>query len=357
MLYKGASAVTRLVFDKRISDPANITGHGEGAILDIIAKTRRCLCKKTAEGEVAICYLDNSNSNFYADGTPSVLTGAEGDVMVYKPTFSYKHEAVDDNQFAYKISETGDDTWIYSPASLIGAYKSNNVSGKLYSRSGVVPTGSISWVSSIAYARARGAGYNPIDYEQHSMIALLLYAKYGTRDSQAVLGVGSATNTTVNGSTNSRGNADTVATTSGHASFAGIEGVHGGIYEWVSGITIASQAWTATDPDGTQRQIGTAPSSNGYITEIAAANGPYFDLMPITVGGSSSTYYADSYYRATGSRVLARSYGGTYRDGGVSCAGAYVDSSGTSAGIASRLSFRGIINEVDRETFMALPVL
>ncbi len=359
-LYKntGVGAVTRIVFDRRISDPANITGHGEGAILDILAKMRRCLCKKTAEGEVAISYLDNANSNLYADGTASVLTGTQGDVMVYKPAFYYKYEAVDDYQFAYLIAEQGDGTWVYSPASLIGAYKSYNSGSKLYSRSGVAPTGSISQTNSIVYGRARGTGYSLIDYEQHCMIALLFYAKYGTRDSQAVLGAGAATYTTVNGSTNSRGNADTVGATSGHASFAGIEGVHGGTTEWVSGININNYVWTATDPDGTQRQIGTAPSSSGvYIGEIAAASGPYFDLMPISMGESSSTRYTDSYTSSTGARVLARSGPDIDMGSGVSYTLARWSSSVTFSGSSSRLAFRGIINEVDRQTFMSLPVL
>ena len=350
-------AVTRIVFDRRISDPANITGHGEGAILDILAKMRRCLCKKTAEGEVAICYLDNSNSNMYAAGPASVLTGTQGDVMVYKPAFYYKYEAVDNGQFAYLIAEQGDDTWIYSPASLIGAYKSYNSGGKLYSRSGAAPTGSISQANSIVYGRARGTGYNIIDFEQHCMIALLFYAKYGTRDSQAVLGAGAANYATVNGSTNSRGNADTVGATSGHASFAGIEGVHGCVYEWVSGIAIENYVWTATDPDSTRRQIGTASSSGGNISEIAAARGPHFDLMPIAVGGNTFIYYADQYYSSTGSCVLARSFNSTSTNGGISCTCARYGSSYTYIDFASRLAFRGIINEVDRQTFMSLPVL
>ncbi len=353
--------VTRLVFDKTISDPSNITGAGEGAIVDILAKMRRCLCKKTAEGEVAISYLDNANSNLYADGTAAVLTGNEGDVMVYKPAFYYKYEAIDTNRFAYQIAELGDDTWIFSPASLIGAYKSYNASSKLYSRSGVAPSASISQANNIVYAKARGTGYNIIDFEQHCMIALLFYAKYGNRNSQAVLGTGNASynsnNTT--GSTNSRGNSDTQnASSGGYVNFAGIEGVHGGYYEWVSGVEITDYVWTTTDPDGTQRQIGTAPSSSGYITEIAAANGERFDLMPIVAGGSSSTYYCDDYYPSAGSRLLARSAYGPLTGGGVACALASSDSTLTDTALASRLAFRGVIREAESvAAFKALPLL
>ena len=53
-----------IVFDKSKSDPENITGEiNSGVLATILSKFRRCLCKKTAEGKVAIAYLNNSNSN------------------------------------------------------------------------------------------------------------------------------------------------------------------------------------------------------------------------------------------------------------------------------------------------------
>ncbi|MDR2883442.1 MAG: hypothetical protein LBU98_06675 [Alistipes sp.] len=351
---------TCLVFDKSIADPANIEGAGDGAIVDILAKMRRCLVKKTAEGEVSIAWLDNADSTRYADGTTAVLTGGEGDVMVYKPAFWYKYESVDANRFAYDIAEQDlDGMYIHSPASLIGAYKSNSVSSKLYSRSGVVPSGSISQANNINYAKARGAGYNIIDFEQHSMIALLLYAKYGKRNSQAILGTGGVSYDAANGSTNSLGNADTVGATAGHASFAGIEGVHGGIYEWVGGVTIENGVWTITNPDGTIRG-GNAPAwaASGWIGEIAAALGPWFDVIPTATGGSQTTRYTDYYEYSAGTRVPCRSFHGSSTAGGVSCAYANFDSSFSNTYYASRLAFRGVIVEAESvQAFKALPVL
>ncbi len=264
------------------------------------------------------------------------------------------------NRWAVIISEFNlDGTYILSPESLIGACKSNNVGNRLYSRSGVAPTGSISQANSIAYAKARGLGYNIIDFEQHSIIALAFYAKYGNRNSQAVLGVGNANYTAVNGSTNARGNADTVAATTGHASFAGIEGVHGCAYEWVSGVVIQDGVWTITNPDGTARTgNATADKTGGWIVELAAALGPYFDVIPTAVGGSETTYFADNYSYQSGTRVLARSYYTTGTDGGVSYTRASSDSSYTYTSIASRLAFRGVIREAQSvSAFKALPVL
>ena len=349
---------SRLIFDKTIADSANITGAGEGAILDIIAKMRRCLVKKTAEGEVAIAYLNNDDSTKYEDGTAAVLTGTEGDVMVYKPSFYYKYEKVDDNQFAYLISEYNiGGEYIHSPASLIGAYKAYQTGSKLYSRSGVAPSGSYTQPNAVIYANARGAGYQIIDVEQHSMIALLFFAKYGNRNSQAILGTGNTDYTSTTGSTNSLGNRDTAAAVSGAASFAGIEGVHGYMYEWVGGVTINNGLWTITTPDGSTR-TAQAGATTGWIMEIRAAEGSFFDVIPLTVGGSESTYYADYYNYQTGARVLARSCNGANAYGGVSCTNAYFAASSASAVIGSRLAFRGVIREAESVTaFKALAVL
>jgi hypothetical protein len=368
---------TRIVFDKTIADPANITGAGTGVIVDILAKMRRCLCKKTAEGEVAICYLHNSNSTVYADMSSAVLTGGEGDVMVYKPPFYYKHELVDANRFAYTLAEYDlDGTCIYSPASLIGAYKSNQVGDKLFSWSGVYPGVRQSQTGSIASAKARGGGYNLIDYEQHCMIALLLYAKYGTRDSQAVLGTGGASvyyeSGTLNGTTNSRGNADTSGATSDYTSFAGIEGVYGCVFEFMSGVAVTatlsddgnyiSAEWEITNLDGTTRRVSTLTTGRfgGWIKDIAVATGPWFDMTPTEVGGSETTHYADQYQISAGStpRAVRRSSNGANRYGGVSCISADFDSSTTNAAFASRLAFRGVIREAESvAAFKALPVL
>lgn len=351
----------QITFDKSISDPSNISGDINTSIIgQILSKWRRCLCKKKAEGQVTIAYLKNDNSNYYEDGTAAKLDGTEGDVMVYKPEFYYKYESLGGTKFAYRLSFFNvDGTYIHSPESLIGAYKCYCVGNRMYSRSGVTPTASQSTDTFDTWAKARGTGYQRIDYEQHCMIALMFYAKYGTRNSQSVLGAGGAmynsNNTT--GSTNSRGNSDTKNETANYVNFLGIEGVHGCLYEWVSGVTINSYVWTITNPDGTTRTV-TAHSGDGWIVEIAAAAGTFFDLVPTQVGGSETTYYSDYYYRNTGTRVLARSCYSAYTYGGVSYTSANLDSSDAYAGCGCRLAFRGVIREASSvSAFKALQVL
>ena len=351
-----------IVFDKSKSDPQNITGEiNSGVLATILSKFRRCLCKKTAEGQVTIAYLNNSNSNQYEDGTAAKLDGTEGDVMVDFPEFYYKWERVDDNKFRYRFAEYNvDGSFKHVPRSLVGAYKAYQTGNKLYSRSGVTPTTNVSSSQFDTYAGARGQGYQRIDFQQHCVIAFMLYAKYGNRNLQAVLGAGGAiySPATTTGSSNSRGNADTQNETSKYVCGLGLEGVFGGIYEWVKGVEINNHVWKITDPDGSTRNVN-AGTSDGWITNVAAENGPFFDMVPTAVGGSDSTYYSDHYYESSGGPlVLARSYSDSDASGGVAFAGADYVASYSDTSIGSRLAFRGVIREAESvSAFKALQVL
>lgn len=352
-----------IVFDKSVSDPANITGEiNSGVIAMILARFRRCLCKKTAEGEVSIAYLKDSNSNQYEDGTTAKLDGTEGDVMVDFPEFYYKWEQVDSNKFRYRFALYNvDGSFKHVPRSLVGAYKGYMTGNKLYSRSGVNPTVSKSTNDFDGYATARGSGYQRIDFQQHCVIAFMLYAKYGTRNLQAVLGAGGAvggSSATTTGTSNATGIADTVNETSKYVCGLGIEGVFGGIFEWVKGVSINNRVWTITDPDGSTRNVN-AGTSDGWITNVAAENGPFFDMVPMNVGGSDTTHYSDYYWQNSGTAlVLARSYVDSSSLGGVAYAHAYHGASYTNTNYGSRLAFRGVIREAESvSAFKALQVL
>ena len=352
-----------ITFDKSKSDPQNIAGEiNSGVIAMLLAKFRRCLCKKTKEGEATIAYLRDDNSNFYEDGTAAKLDGTEGDVMVDFPEFYYKWVKVDDNKFTYRFAFYNvDGSYKHVPRSLVGAYKGYMNGNKLYSRSGVNPTVSKSTNDFDGYATARGGGYQRIDFQQHCVIAFMLYARYGNRNLQAVLGAGGAvsgSSATTTGSSNATGIADSKNETSKYVCGLGLEGVFGGIYEWVKGVTINNRVWTITDPDGSTRNVN-AGLESGWITNVAAENGPFFDMVPTNIGGSETTHYSDYYYQGSSSGlVLARSYSGSDTHGGVACADAFDDPSGTYSDFGSRLAFRGVIREASSvSAFKSLPVL
>ena len=100
---------TTIMFDDTVGDSANITnldnGSGyesgiayeaSGHISKILSKRHRCLVKKTGAGEVTAFQLHDTNSNYYADAdnhelaSPAILTGTEGNVMMFEPHYWYK---------------------------------------------------------------------------------------------------------------------------------------------------------------------------------------------------------------------------------------------------------------------------
>lgn len=314
---------------------------------EILSEMGCVLFKRTGDKAGTFIRLDKNTRLKYFDGSPAKTDGTEGDVMVYMPEYYYKYENLGGTKFAYRFSRVSlGNGWIHMPASLIGAYKCYCTDNKMYSRSGVNPTARISWTNFNNYAIARGTGYQMIDYWQHCQIAMLFYAKYKNRNSQAVLGVGGATYNpiTIAGGTDNLGNNDTQQTTSGWVNFQGIEGVHGGAWECVGGVSISGRVWTITNPDGTTRTIN-AGTSDGWIAKMALENGPYFDMVPTAIGGLDSTYYSDYYWQASGDRVLWRSFYLASTYGGVACACALYTASELNPDIGSRLAFRGVLTE------------
>lgn len=352
-----------MVFDKSVSDPANITISEDSDFLNrlITSGFYRVLCKSAmGGGEVFVCRLKDNDSNFYIDGSPAVLTGQEGDVMVVFLEFWYKWYKVDDNRFLYHFADHDiDGTYIHVPQSLVGAYKGYVSSNRLYSWSDVTPTTNVSLSDFRSYAKARGTGFQVIDFQQHCVIAMMLYAKYKTRNLQGVLGPGGAGSSPVatTGSSNATGGVDTKNESSKYVCGLGLEGVFGGICEWVEGVEINNRVWKITDPDGSTRNVN-AEIFSGWIINIAAENGPFFDVVPTQVGGSDSTHYSDYYSRTSDSSlVLARSGYSSYPTGGVAYTDAAYDASDMDSSYGSRLAFHGTISELAPRQFKRLPVL
>lgn len=354
---------SRVVQDDSIADPANITGDVNGTIIQQIrAKFRRCLAKKSADGQMTIRYLKNDNSNYYDDGTAAKLDGTEGDVMVYFPRFYYKYENLGSYKFAYSFALVQlDSTWQESPESLLGAYEAYANSNKLYSRTSVTTSGNISQANFKAYARARGTGYQLIDYDQHKMIAWLFYAIYGTRHCQSICGSGTSSYTKDAGLTNAIGNADTTTANGNSMSvnFLGIENCWGNKYEWIDNVVINGATWVITDlVTGTSRSVTGLQTNGSWGYAKTAVAGEFLDIIAKEGGMSDSTGYCDGYLTTTGSSlVAARSCDGSNAQCGVACANCDDSSSSTDSSYGSRLAFRGVIREAESvSAFKAISV-
>ncbi len=343
------SLISYITIDQTITDPASmIMGNVNGSAIQWIrSNTHRVLGKYTAENTVSYCQLLDTDSTKYYDGTTANLTGSEGDVFVKLPAFYYKAEEISTDvwQIGFARSKP-DDTWkTWDGNDLIGTYEAYNSSSKLYSRSGVSSTASVSQANFKTYARARGTGYTLVKWKHHCMLAFLFYALYGNTNSQAICGAGTNSNEKSTGGTNALGMEDTVAGgngDSGSINFLGLENWWGNKYEWVDNVVVDARVWKVTEDDGTVRQAGTGGSSDNYISKVLI--GENLDMIPTSASGSRTQGYCDYYYRSSNSsRVVARSYDGSSAYGGVAYADAYLGSSSPSTYHGSRLAFRGAL--------------
>ena len=352
------------------SDPAAIYGDvNKGVIAELVSEFRRCLVKKTGEGEVTICYLHELNSTYFYDGTSSlgVYDTYGVDTMVYFPEYYYKivkDVFIKDSIRIYISKYKVDDEYIHVPSCLVGVYKASYYSNKMISR----PSSNAQYSSNKdafkTYAYARGTGYQIIDYNQHCTIALFLYAKYGRRDLRNVLGYRNSKVGSTGWST-SLGNKDSDSNPNPDYGSVGLclENVYDGGYEIMDGITfnrnVYTNTYTITNLDGSTRTITkNVNNTAGYIRNIVAEEGgSFFDVLPTNNGGNSSTYYTDYFYGiASTDCLLIRGSLDIQKCGPIALYCLGFNSGDTN--ITSRLAFRGsIIVEEDVEAFKALPVI
>ena len=361
-------SITTITFPNQANPAIDISGDRK-AITDILALHRRCLVKTAGTGEVTIAYLSNTNSNRYENGTTTAqLNGTQGDWMVYCPRYYYKYTSGTGYKYSFSLTKV-DDTWKEQEECLIGVTKAYMLNNKLYSRSGVTPKTAASYNQFVSWAKAKGSGWQIVDYEMHKSIANLFCAKYGTRDSQTICGYGTTALKTT-GLTASIGNADTTAQNTSSISFLGLENWWGDCFEAIQGIHVPAVGGPALiykgdyvgktaaelTASGVPFRTAVAPA-DGYIRAVNA--GEYADVICSTAGGSSSTYFCDHSFRTTlAQAAVLRSSAGNGTEGGTfllsHVAGA--DEVITYVTVSSRLAFRGKIKVENNPTaFINLP--
>lgn len=362
----GGGGMTNVIrIDQTISDPYKmISGDVNGDVIKWIRQnSHRVLAKKTAEGKITYCRLDDSNSNFYHDGSAAVLDGTQGDVFVKLPTFYYAGTEGNNVEITFSRKPfKGSIKW--DTNILIGVYESYNNSGKAYSRSGVESTRSVSQANWKRYAKARGTGYQLVDWQMHCVLGCLYYAMYGNTNCQATIGAGVLNYKKNNGQTDALGMTDTKASTNGNSqsiNFWGLENWWGNKSEWMEEDNIGTNMSTYDPVTKGSRNVA-VPDYTGYYPKKMKF-GKYLDLIARSddpKDGGGSVGYCDYQYwdKTSSSRVVRRSCYYSYALGGVASAHAYSDSSSTGPDFGSRLAFRGVATEeTDVTTFKSLSVL
>lgn len=350
-------------------------------------KGRRCLVKKTDTG-VAICYLDENNSELFHDGvTPALLDGSMGQWMTDIPSYRYSHEGgeydlsdidyisnlVHNITLAHDDSDDSITEWgnlgLFRRC-LVGVTEAVNIDGKLWSKKGGQSTGRLAFGVFRNYAIALGSGFDIIDYENHCKIAHLFYAKYANRNPQEMsqFGYGEDSYTRTIGTTSLLGNND--GKTSTQISFLGIEDFYGCKIECMSGIHSNGPIFYIYDgfepdavPTTSYRTVNVGMlARHGGIRKVYW--GEYGDMIPVDAKGDYRTedYFDMGIVERSGWYTVARSYSMFSSDsepGGV----AYFDASkNTKSGMyadnfGSRIQYRGPIQVIeDPVEFIALPV-
>ena len=379
-----------IYIDETIEDPmTRVYGDVNGPVIQWIRKnSHRYLGKRTADGVMTVCQLDDANSNLYAeDGSAAVLTGAEGDVFMWLPEFYTETVEIGTKLwrigFSKKSLGTGWHKW--KNDNLVGIYEastaqdkagntgtSNDGNGILRSVSGTASVASISQANFKTKARNKGTGYSLVLWRQHCIMAVLYYAEYGNTNCQGSIGSGTNNRTKVPGQTDALGMTDTVNGgngSSGSINFWGLENWWGNKAEWIDNVEVNPLdandepmigVWRITEDDGTTTDI--QGSTDPLDTNIYAQNLVYGDNLHIIargnqVAGTSSTNYCDAIYTGSdGSRVVYRSNYVSIANGGVACARAFYVSSYSYANLGSRLAFRGqIVKAESVAAFKAAP--
>ena len=139
-------------------------------------------------------------------------------------------------------------------------------------------------------------------------------------------------------------------------SYRGVENPFGHIWKWTDGILVNNYAMMVCDDPANYAssvtdayvERGTTPSSNGYVKQVMF--GEYGDIMPLAIGGGSTTYLCDYFYIASGLRgVRFRGFAiyGTYA--GFVYANANNAPSNTNANIGSRQCLKdGVSNNTSK---------
>ena len=362
--------VSTITIDQTNGDPATrVSGDINGNVIQWIRNnSHRVLAKKTADGVLTYCQLNDANSTKYYDGTTAKLDGTEGDVFLKLPEFYYKGTEGNQVQIVFAKEQVDTEYIRWDPNTLIGVYEAYNGSSKMYSRSGVASTEKVSQSTWKNYAAARGTGYQLVDWQMHCVMGCLYYAMYGNTDCQSSIGKGTSSTSKTTGQTNSLGMTDTVASINGNSqsiNYWGLENWWGNKSEYIHDYNNSANSLSATVNDPVNGGTRSLPifDYGGYYPKKMKF-GRYLDLIVAkndTKNGSAKVGYCDSqqWPKSTNSRprVVTRSSSGSGTTGGVAHTYADYTTTQTISNNTSRLAFRGsLIEATSVSAFKAITI-
>lgn len=348
------SITSTITINQSITNPDKmVTGDINGECIKWIRQNSHIYLCKYKNNMMHICQLDDSNSDYYHDGTLAALNSIGVDVMMKLPVFYTKTENLASDVWNISFSTAKKSGWTQWGGDLIGVYEGFVNANKLYSvtMSGSSSTGDRTYSQFKTYAKNRGNGFSMVKWKHQNIMAFLYYAMYGNTDCTSTIGNGGGGYGRELGLMNYLGMTDTSDNSRDSMKFWGLENWWGGKSEWVDNVIInpdqINNVWRITEDDGSTRDVQ-GKYVNGPIGRIVI--GPYLDVIGLISYNSTSTTigYCDTQYV---SNDLLKCRG--WRSGsGVSweCGVAYFRcenvSSFKNAEITSRLAYSGPITEM-----------
>lgn len=253
--------------------------------------------------------------NFAFDGT-------NGEVMTRIPAHYYRRWKDTDYEYI-QISLDNFDNSTYIPTYYIGRY---TTSSGAHSYSGVSSRVETNITNFRTQAQAKGSGWQQLDYHLFDLLNLYL-VEYADYNIQNILGRGN----TSSSAQITLGGCDTLGMKSGclandglHAViYRGVENIFGNVYQFVDGLNIKDNvAYISYTPSqyavdtfsGSYQQVGyTNATANGYAKELGMDNNNQLCALPISIGGSATTYVSAYYYQNTGNKIAL--FGGRWNNG------------------------------------------
>lgn len=331
--------------------PIDGTPDGDGRIADVFLRLPEFYYKTYNEldnndqetGVVAISFATGALDEGYIRWDPNTLIG------VYEGTIRYNDTYVGDVA-AYN---TANGTSLGSASYPV----------TLHSVSGRTPTTQFSQANFKAAARRRNDQtavvqsnhFSIINYQAHSIMALLYYCYWGSEsiNCQDLIGYGTSNYPKTTGMTDQLGMTETAAIGSGNTgsiNYWGLENWWGDLAEWVDDlVTAGSGVVNILKYNNTVDRQVSCPNagSNGCISKFVF--GQYADLLPAAFSGTNyALNFCDyGYVGASAGRVADRGNSAASPNGGVGFLYIVNGSSYAVSYIGSRLLYNGAVTEVD----------
>lgn len=359
-------------------------------------------CVLNANGTVNY-YLNSSNWAFREDGvTPSVLTGADGNVMVEIPRFWFKRTDAG-SVYTWEVATGPKSGFAVHPAFIkdgvevthryIGAYDAcfldatdglyksglnldnatalfNTAEDKLSSVSGAYPIVGLTRNEARLMAANNGVGWRQLDFALWSAVQMLYLVEHQSFFSQNILGAGNTNGSylssssnqtdsphTIAGAGNLLGNGSTNTTTGAGVNakpgtsfmkYRGIENIYGNCWNWCDGININIGTAGTVYYTNTRTAFVDNTAANMTLLSSSLSTGSDFirNLLPVdfaflasSVGsGASSTTYITDRHFGSASTSRVLNVGGVANLG----AGAGFFAAGADLGSGYRLRVRTV---------------